>query len=160
MSAHDLGAQVMTTNIGIWLDHHMAVIVALTGDAEERCRVMSDAEKRPHRSGQANSKTPYGRQDAQPDDKRESVFTEHLAAYFDVLISRIAHADAFFVFGPGEAKEKLVERIERFLLGGRISDVETAGRMSDHQIAAKVRKYFSAEAGDSQDGRRHHGKGA
>ncbi|MCX6555193.1 MAG: hypothetical protein NTZ12_09310 [Candidatus Aminicenantes bacterium] len=46
------------------------------------------------------------------------------------------------IFGPGEAKGELKKRLERDGLGGRIAAVETVDKMTDRQIAAKVRKRF------------------
>lgn len=46
------------------------------------------------------------------------------------------------IFGPGEAKGELQERLEECNLGRRIVGVETVDKMTDRQIAAKVRKHF------------------
>lgn len=43
---------------------------------------------------------------------------------------------------PGEAKGELKERLEKHKLGKRIADIETVDKMTDRQIAAKVRKFF------------------
>jgi hypothetical protein len=53
------------------------------------------------------------------------------------------HAESILLFGPGEAKGELRKRLERDKLGGRIVAVETVDKMTDRQIAAKVRGYFS-----------------
>lgn len=47
-----------------------------------------------------------------------------------------------FLFGPGEAKSELKERLEKHGLGERIVGIETVDRMTDRQIAAKVRRHF------------------
>jgi hypothetical protein len=47
------------------------------------------------------------------------------------------------IFGPGEAKDELKERLQENNLGGRIAGIETVDRMTDRQVAAKVRKYFA-----------------
>jgi hypothetical protein len=46
------------------------------------------------------------------------------------------------IFGPGEAKGELKKRLESKGLGGRIVGVETTDKMTERQIAAKVRAYF------------------
>jgi hypothetical protein len=46
------------------------------------------------------------------------------------------------IFGPGEAKGELKKRLESNNLGGRIVGIETVDKMTDRQIAAKVRQYF------------------
>jgi hypothetical protein len=47
------------------------------------------------------------------------------------------------IFGPGEAKGELTKRLERIDLSGRIVSVETVDKMTERQIAAKVRRYFA-----------------
>jgi uncharacterized membrane protein YqiK len=44
--------------------------------------------------------------------------------------------------GPGEAKGELKKRLVRNKLHGRIVGIETIERMTDREIAAKVRRYF------------------
>ena len=46
------------------------------------------------------------------------------------------------IFGPGEAKGGLKKRLESKVLSGRIVGVETVDKMTDRQIAAKVRQRF------------------
>jgi hypothetical protein len=46
------------------------------------------------------------------------------------------------LFGPGEAKGELKKRLVKMKLGERVAAVETADKMTDGQIAAKVRDYF------------------
>jgi hypothetical protein len=58
------------------------------------------------------------------------------------VISHIRDADSILIFGPGEAKGELKKRLESKGLGGRIVAVETTDKMTERQIAAKVRAYF------------------
>jgi hypothetical protein len=58
------------------------------------------------------------------------------------VIACIRDAESILIFGPGEAKGELKKRLERNKLGGRIVGIETIDRMTDRQIAAKVRRYF------------------
>jgi hypothetical protein len=51
-------------------------------------------------------------------------------------------AESILIFGPGEAKGELRKRLERNNLGGRIVAIETVDKMTDRQIAAKVRQHF------------------
>ena len=46
------------------------------------------------------------------------------------------------VVRPGEAKIELENCLKREDLGSRIVGVETADKMTDHQIAAKVRDHY------------------
>lgn len=50
------------------------------------------------------------------------------------------------MFGSGEAKGELKKRLERNDLDGLIVGIETADKMTDRQIAAKVRQHFPGSA--------------
>ena len=76
------------------------------------------------------------------DLRRQRTLTEHLNIYYDAVIASIRNAEAILIVGPGEAKGELKERLEKHALGGRIVGIEKVDRMTDRQIAAKVRQYF------------------
>ena len=77
------------------------------------------------------------------DDSRQRAYTGHLDIYYDAVIAAIRDAESILILGPGEAKGELKRRLEGLNLGGRIAGVETADKMTDRQIAAKVRKRFA-----------------
>jgi hypothetical protein len=62
------------------------------------------------------------------------------------VIAAIRDADAIQIFGPCEAKGGLKKRIEQDGLKAYILVVETADKMTDHQIVAKVREHFLPES--------------
>jgi hypothetical protein len=76
------------------------------------------------------------------DDSRQKAFTGHLNIYYDAVIAAMRDAESILIFGPGEAKGELRKRLERNNLDGRIVAVETVDKMTDRQIAAKVRQHF------------------
>ena len=133
----------MKTNVGLWIDHKKAVIVAVTDKGEEIGLVVSKVEKQLQRSGDSPLKGSYEARKVPADDSRQRVFTAHLNIYYEAVIASIRDAESILIFGPGEAKGELKKRLERSMLGGRIVGVETVGRMSDRQIAAKVRQRFA-----------------
>ena len=132
----------MRTIVGLWIDHRKAVITVVTDKGEETKVIESNVEKQPGRSAGIRSTTPYESQKVPADDSREQEFTGHLQGYYDEVIAAIRDADSILIFGPGEAKGELRKRLERDKLGGRIVAMETVDKMTDHQIAAKVREYF------------------
>jgi hypothetical protein len=77
------------------------------------------------------------------DDLREKRFTGHLNIYYDAVIASIRGAESILIFGPGEAKGELKQRLEGDKLGGHIVSIETVDKMTDRQIAAKVRQQFA-----------------
>jgi len=76
------------------------------------------------------------------DDQRDRQFTGHLDRYHDEVISHLRDAESILIFGPGEAKGELKKRLVKNKLGGRIVGVESVDKMTDRQIAAKVRQRF------------------
>ena len=124
----------MKKELGLWIDHREAVIAfASTEDAEIK-RVESDIEKHVRFSGGGAAVT--------EEDMRDRRFANHLNKYYDEVIACIRDADSILILGPGEAKAELKKRLESQQLGGRIVGVETLDKMTDRQVAAKVREHF------------------
>lgn len=132
----------MKTTAGLWIDRRKAVIAIVSAEGEETMEIRSNVEKQPGRFAGARSTTPYESQLVQADDRHEREFTGHLHQYYDEVIAAIRNAESILIFGPGEAKGELKKRLERDKLGGHIIAVETIDKMTDRQIAAKVREYF------------------
>ena len=132
----------MKTKVGLWIDHRKAIMVTVTEKGEEMGLIISRVEKQPRRSGDSPLKGPYEPHHVQAQDSRQRALTGHLNIYYDAVIASIRDAEAILIFGPGEAKGELKERLEKHNMGGRIVGVETVDRMTDRQIAVKVRQYF------------------
>ncbi len=132
----------MGTKVGLWIDHRKATIVAVTDKGEEARLIISKAEKQLRRSGDSPLKGSYEKLQVPADDSRQKTFTGHLNIYYDAVIAAMRDAESILIFGPGEAKGELRKRLERNNLGGRIVAFETVDKMTDRQIAAKVRQYF------------------
>ena len=124
----------MTRQVGLWIDHRESIVVVVTGEGEETKRITSDMEKHVRFSG--------GAQAASEEDIRDNRFSGHLSKYYDKVIACVGDAESILIFGPGEAKGELEKRLERTELHGRIVGVETVDKMTDRQIAARVRERF------------------
>ena len=132
----------MKTTVGLWIDHRKAIIVAVTDKGEETGLVISKAEKQLRRSGDSPLKGPYEPLQVPESDSRQKALTGHLNIYYDAVIASIRDAESILIFGPGDTKDELKKRLKKNKLGGRIAGIETVDKMTDRQIAAKVRKYF------------------
>jgi stalled ribosome rescue protein Dom34 len=135
----------MKTTAGLWIDHRKAVIAIVSAEGEETMEIRSNVEKQPGRFAGVRSTRHYEAQQVQADDSRERNFTGELNDYYDEVIAAIRGAESILLFGPGEAKGELKKRLERDKLGGHIIAMETVDKMTDRQIAAKVREYFHKE---------------
>jgi hypothetical protein len=133
----------MKTKVGLWIDHGKAIVVTVTDKGEEIGIIISMVQKQGRRSGDSPLRGPHKSQQVPADDIRQRTFTGDLNIYYDAVIACIGKAESILIFGPGEAKGELAKRLERDNLGGRIGGVETVDKMTDRQIAAKVRKHFA-----------------
>jgi hypothetical protein len=125
----------MKRDVGLWIDHRKAVIVTVVGEEEETKLIESGMEKHVRfASGSA--------EDGSAEDMRDRQFANHLGRYYDRVIECIGDAQSILILGPGEAKGELEKRLQGKELGGRVVGVETADKMTDRQIAARVRQRF------------------
>ena len=122
----------MNKNVGLWIDHSNAVIVFISGEENEIKHFNSDTEHHPHSNVDA-------------DDVRQGVRTEYLNRYYDEVISFISLAESIYIFGPGEAKGELEKRLKNESHGEKIIMVDSADKMTEPQVVAKVRKHFHYE---------------
>jgi hypothetical protein len=134
----------MKTEIGLWIDHKKAVVVSLTERGTEINQIQSNVEKQVRLHGGARMKTSRGALFLPAEDRKDRQFAEHLNKYYGAVISRIRQAGSILIFGPGEAKFELEKRIRHQKLKGQIIGIENADKMTERQIAAKVRKHFEA----------------
>ena len=124
----------MSHKVGIWIDHKRAVIVFASADGVTTRTLESEVGAHPHYSG---------RQDAGGEKKYEERHGQHLDRYYDDVISQLGQPEAFLIFGPGEAKLELKERLGRSkALSGSPVEIETADHLTDPQIVAKVKEHF------------------
>jgi hypothetical protein len=133
----------MRTKVGLWIDHRKAIVVTVTDKGEEMGLIISTVHKQLRRAGDSPLKGPYEQQQVPADDSRQRTFTGHLNIYYDAVIASIGDPESILIFGPGEAKGELKKRLTSKKLGGRIVKVEPVDKMTDRQIAAKVRRHFA-----------------
>jgi hypothetical protein len=132
----------MKKEVGLWIDHRKAVIVSMENEVEVTREIRSNMEKHVRFSSGTRSNAPNNSQGSTAEDMRDRQFGDHLGRYYEGIISVIRDADSIWLFGPGEAKVELENRLKHEELGGRIVGIETVDKMTDHQIAAKVRDHF------------------
>ncbi len=139
---------MMKTLAGLWIDHREAVVVLVSENGQETLCIKSSVEKQLRRSGRSPAKAPFEAQMVPADDSREREYTGHLADYYDEVIGCLRPAEAIMLFGPGEAKGELRKRIEKNKLDVRVTSFETSDKMTERQIAAKVRRHYSPPGRD------------
>jgi stalled ribosome rescue protein Dom34 len=124
----------MKMNVGLWIDHKKAVIVIISEKGEETKLIESEMEKHVRFSGEAQKST--------EEDISDRRYINQLNKYYDEVIDSVQLADSILVIGPGEAKTEFKKRLESKEIIKHLINIETVDKMSDNQIAAKVRQYF------------------
>lgn len=137
-------------NAGIWIDHKQAILVSMQGVGVPLVeRISSYVESHGHPSGgwKAGGSTSVAQSisDEHRADRRRA---RQFHNFYRMIIREVGKADEVFVFGPGEAKSELVKEIES-IKGPhvKVAAVETADKLTENEIVAKVRTFFgSAES--------------
>lgn len=75
------------------------------------------------------------------ENMRDRQFGNHLDSYYDRVAALLHDAESVQIFGPGEAKGEFRKRLEHEGLKGHLLAIETVDKMTDRQIAAKVRAH-------------------
>lgn len=133
----------MKPKAGMWIDHKKAIVVTVNDKGEEMQEILSDVETQPRRSGDSPMKGDYESRQVPADDRRQKNFTGQINIYYDAVISSIGNAESVFIFGPGQAKDELRERLQDRNLNGLAIEMETVDKMTEPQIAAKIHQYFA-----------------
>jgi hypothetical protein len=126
----------MNQRVGIWIDHKTAVVVSMSAGHVTTKTLESEVDAHPRYSG---------RQDGGGEKKYEQRHGEQLERYYDGVISQIGVPDALLIFGPGEAKLELKERLSQSKARFECAvDIETADKLTGPQIVAKVKEHFGS----------------
>ena len=132
----------MKKEIGLWLDHREAIIVTVTDGQEQVKHISSHSGKHMRYSGSSHPTTPEGLKEVTSEDQRDRKFDNVLNKFYDEVVAAVRDAETIQIFGPGEAKGELEKRLERAGLKEHVLATEAADKMTDRQIAAKVRQRF------------------
>jgi hypothetical protein len=132
----------MKRNVGLWIDQHKTVMITMENEKEETREIRSNVEKHVRLTGTLHPSEHKISAVSTTEDVNERGYGNHLLGYYDGVVSMLRNADSIWIFGPGEAKVELKKRLESADLGGRIERVDTVTKMTDRQIATKVRLHF------------------
>ncbi len=126
--------------VGIWIDHHKALITIIDAGRESQQVIESDFERHPGPPGSRRTGLAYGPQAANLDSQREEKEKHHAASFYKEVIKVIGKPDQLLVMGPADAKREFAQLVEKSpeLRGAKVK-VEAADRMTESQVATKVR---------------------
>jgi stalled ribosome rescue protein Dom34 len=116
------------TEVGVWLDHHQAVIIAAPAGEFAISQSIGTTSPEHHRS----SEHAIHNADHQQRVKHYHAVAAHLTPFEHILL-----------FGPGTAQEELRNQLngDAHFSGKRIA-IDSAGHLTENQMVAKVRDFF------------------
>ena len=124
----------MSDKVGVWIDHERAVIVSVAEAGVSTTTFESDVKPHPRYAGQ---------QDGGGEKKYEERHSQSLDRYYDQVMGRLGQPEALLVFGPGEAKLELKNRLSRSSAPSAPAvEIETADKLTEAQIVAQVKEHF------------------
>jgi hypothetical protein len=130
----------MARNVGIWINRRKALVITVDHDGVGIRSIQSDVKKQVCFSGIQS-------QDGWTGNMQDSRFKNFLVRFYDEVITIIDGADAIQIFGPGETKFQLEQRLRQVKLGERIVSVLTVDKMSERQIEARVLDHYMSLLG-------------
>ena len=101
-------------------------------------------EKHVRASGGSRSSTIYGPQDILAEDRIYRKYKHHLDQYYEEVARALRGVELILIMGPGEAKGELKKHLQK--PGQKLEPaimIETADKMTEAQIIAKVKRHYS-----------------
>ena len=132
------------TKAGVWIDHKQAIVVLLTDQGQETKKIAMDVGPAVRLAGSSSTKNKYRPNDFVAEDTLERKVENDRKDYYDDVLAALQGVEVLLILGPGEAKGEFRKRISSKKLRGLVIELETADKMTDRQLVAKVQQYFSA----------------
>jgi hypothetical protein len=134
----------MNDKVGLWIDHQKAIIVFIKKYIIAKKTIKSEVEPHVRLSEGSHSSKPYRSKDVVSEARRNAKYKLHLDIFYQRVADNIRKVEDIFIFGPGEAKIELKKHLEKSKdLGMQVRGIEPADKMTERQIVAKVKDFFS-----------------
>ena len=136
--------KTINKNVGIWLDTRKAYIMTIDNNGEELETITSDVDESTPKGGYG--KVPFHQQDARSEKHHLERKKQQTDDYFEAIMDRIEDAEQILLLGPAETRIHLGKKISgSHRIKGMIVDNLALDSLSENQILAEIRNYFSAE---------------
>ena len=133
----------MATKAGVWIDHKQATVVLISDAGREVKKIVFDIGQPVYTKGGGRSKNTYTRNDFVAEDKLERKVASDRKDYYADVLAALRGTSAVLILGPGEAKGELSKQIQAKKIRSLAVELETADKMTDQQLAAKVSQHFA-----------------
>lgn len=130
---------------GIWIDGSKAMIITFTkGQAGHVTIIESDIENKVHHTNEGDKGSFMGSRHINNESTFEERKKHEADRFFEEIIDVIARVDEIFVFGPGETKKMLENKMdsEKNKFTGQLMAVETSDYITINEIVEKTKKFY------------------
>ncbi|MFZ5949723.1 MAG: hypothetical protein ACOYXC_03395 [Candidatus Rifleibacteriota bacterium] len=133
----------MKEKIGIWIDHRRAwiIIPAAKRTKATVIQVESGIEEHTHMASGLRSDITPGSMDRMAEDNHQRNIQQHLHKFYDQVVGKMIEAKTIVIFGPGQAKVELKNRLADLRPGWNNAEVRPAEKMTQTQIVNWVKNY-------------------
>ena len=136
----------MSHKVGIWIDHRKAIMVFASSGHVTAKTVESDIGPHVRYSDRASYPTPDSAKAGRGEKKYAERNRQYLDRYYDEVISQMGQPEALLIFGPGEAKLQLKERLSHSkALSELVVEIESTDKLTDHEIVARVTQHYGID---------------
>lgn len=137
--------RTMIQKMGIWIDHKEAILVSLHNAQTTIERIESNAESHFRPSGGWKASGTNVAQSVSKEQTADERRKHQFHNFYQEVIEKTSKVDTLYIMGPGEAKIELSKEIEK-IKGEhvRIAAVEPCDSLTENQIVAQVKSFFSA----------------
>lgn len=133
------------TIAGVWIDLKKAVVVTLDGDDSHKKIIKSNIDNRERFDGEKSSAGRYGGQNIDDEKNKENRLNLEIKRFLKTMVDELKGHHQLVLFGPANMKIDLEKEFRQHHdLSHMIIDVQPADKMTDNQIVAWVKKYYSA----------------
>lgn len=136
----------MEKQVGIWIDTKKAIVVTLEGHKEEKItEIDSEVENKVYHNKEGDKGIFSAGHHSDNETKFGNRKKEQMNYYLDTVMDYIKSSDYLYIFGPGETKLKLEQRIRNKKSLGKINlkAVETSDSMTLNEIVAHVKDFYN-----------------
>jgi hypothetical protein len=136
----------MRKNTGLWIDHKEAILVSIEGEKASVQHIESGAERHHKPSGGWKSGGTSVAQTVSNEHVDEERRKHQYHSFYQKVIELLSDSASLAIFGPGEAKIELAKEIEKSNdIHKKVTTVESCDRLTENQLIAKVKTFFSAQ---------------
>lgn len=133
----------MSKQMGVWISHSQAIVVALSIDGKPSVQVISSGVAGRRKSYGFEGRPAEGQVHGSPQRKLENRRQNELSRFYRAVIKALSATSEILILGSGPAKREFLSEAEaNRRLAACIVAVKTVDRMTRPQLVAYVKEFF------------------